>query len=318
VPNRLRTHPRVSDVRDLSEENTVKLKKYIIGGAAAVACAATAVVVAISMNPGTVTVVVVDSVKPSHSASIAPAGPPLPADLSGAPLTALPAATYDAVIPGLVDAPANGTIAKAYTVLFDTAVYGADRSTPIAKLTAKNFLGEPTVVVPTASEGDWSLVLVASRRILPSKATAASPAPAQSAAWIPTKALQSARSLPNRIVVSISAQTLTVTDAAGTVQQTFTVGVGTPDTPTPTGVTGYLQARYLDPAQGQAVHPIQLTSLHATGADEPYGGSDGGLIGIHYQAVSSGAVSHGCIRLDEAAIDAVNGLALGTPVTIIP
>jgi lipoprotein-anchoring transpeptidase ErfK/SrfK len=296
----------------------VKLKKYIIGGSAVlVVCVTTALAVAISMNPGTVTAVIVDPQKPRHSASVAPAGPPLPAALSAAQLAALPAATFDAVIPALVDAPANGTTAKAYTVLFDTALYGADRSTPIARLTAKNFLGQPTVVVPTASEGDWSLVLVASRRILPSQATAASPAPAQSAAWIPTKALQSARSLPNRIVVSISAQTLTITDAAGTVQHTFTVGVGTPDTPTPAGVTGYLQARYLDPAQGQAAHPIQLTSLHATGADEPYGGSDGGLIGIHYQAVSSGAVSHGCIRLDEAAIDAVNRLSLGTPVTIV-
>jgi lipoprotein-anchoring transpeptidase ErfK/SrfK len=255
-----------------------------------------------------------------HSTKPAPtvhAGPALPADLSPSQLAALPAATYDAVIPGLVDAPATGTITKAYTVLFDTAVYGADHSTPVARLTAKNFLGRPTVVVPTATEGDWSLVLVASRRILPSQATAAAPASAQSAAWIPTRVLQSARTLANRIVVSVSANTLSITDAAGTVQQTFTVGVGSPNTPTPTGVTGYLQARYLDPAQGQAAHPIQLTSLHATGADEPYGGSDGGLIGIHYQAVSSGAVSHGCIRLDEAAIDAVNRLPLGTPVTIV-
>ena len=31
------------------------------------------------------------------------------------------------------------------------------------------------------------------------------------------------------------------------------------------------------------MHPIQLTSLHATAADEPFGGSDGGLIGIHFK-----------------------------------
>jgi lipoprotein-anchoring transpeptidase ErfK/SrfK len=299
----------------------MKLTKYIVAGSAVVAVVATAIVVALIVNPQTgtgehpVAASVAHSTKPAPTA---PAGPALPADLSAAQLAALPAATYDAVIPGLVDAPGTGTITKAYTVLFDTAVYGADRSTPVARLTAKNFLGRPTVVVPTATEGDWSLVLVASRRILPSQATAAAPASAQSAAWIPTRALQSARTLPDRVVVSVSAKTLSITDAAGAVQQTFTVGVGTADTPTPTGVTGYLQARYLDPAQGQAAHPIQLTSLHATGADEPYGGSDGGLIGIHYQAVSSGAVSHGCIRLDEPAIDAVNSLPLGTPVTIVP
>jgi lipoprotein-anchoring transpeptidase ErfK/SrfK len=171
--------------------------------------------------------------------------------------------------------------------------------------------------VPTETEGEWSLVLVASRRIPPSQASADAPAPAQAAAWIPTAALQSARTLPHRIVVSVSAQKLMITDAAGKTQQTFTIAVGTPDTPTPTGTTGYLQARYLDPAQGQSVHPIQLSSLHATGSDEPYGGSDGGLIGIHYQDVSTGAVSHGCIRLGEAAIDAVDKLALGTPITLL-
>jgi lipoprotein-anchoring transpeptidase ErfK/SrfK len=298
----------------------MKLNKYVVGGSAAVVVVATALVVALIVTPETGTGTRAGAGAGVHSrkpAPTAPAGPALPADLPPSQLAALPAATYDAVIPGLLAAPVTGTITKAYTVLFDTAVYSADRSTPVARLTAKNFLGRPTVVVPTATEGDWSLVLVASRRILPSQATAAAPASAQSAAWIPTKALQSARTLPNRVVVSVSANTLSITDAAGTVQHTFTVGVGTPDTPTPTGVTGYLQARYLDPAQGQAAHPIQLTSLHATGADEPYGGSDGGLIGIHYQAVSSGAVSHGCIRLDEAAIDAVNRLPLGTPVTIV-
>jgi lipoprotein-anchoring transpeptidase ErfK/SrfK len=100
-------------------------------------------------------------------------------------------------------------------------------------------------------------------------------------------------------VISTSKQTLAIVDTAGATQQS------------------YLEARCLDPAQGQAVHPIQLTSLRATAADEPYGGSDGGLIGIHYQEVSSGAVTHGCVRLDEQAIQAVNALPLGTPVSIV-
>ena len=69
--------------------------------------------------------------------------------------------------------------------------------------------------------------------------------------------------------------------------------------------------------QGQSEHRIQLTSLHATGSDEPYGGADGGLIGIHYQAQASGAVSHGCIRLSAEAVAAVDALPLGTPVRIV-
>jgi lipoprotein-anchoring transpeptidase ErfK/SrfK len=51
--------------------------------------------------------------------------------------------------------------------------------------------------------------------------------------------------------------------------------------------------------------------------DEPYGGTDGGLIGLHYQDVASGAVSHGCIRLDADAIAAVDTLPLGTPITVV-
>ncbi|GAA0438646.1 L,D-transpeptidase [Leifsonia naganoensis] len=247
----------------------------------------------------------------------APAGPPLPAALSPAQLAALPAAVYDAVVPGLLAAPANPHFSLAMTVGFDSAVYGADFSTPVARVPAKDFLGEPTIVVPVTTDGAWSLILTASRQTLPSAATPGSPAPAQTAAWIPTAALKPVGGLPDRIVVSVSAQTLTITDAAGTAKQTFPVGVGTPETSTPTDVTGYLQARYLDPAQGQAEHRIQLTSLHATGADEPYGGSDGGLIGIHYEDDRQGAISHGCIRVGADAVAAIDALPLGTPVRIV-
>jgi lipoprotein-anchoring transpeptidase ErfK/SrfK len=243
--------------------------------------------------------------------------PAVPATLRPAQIAALPAADYAAVIPALLQAPGLAAASDVFRIAADTALYGSDRVNAVARLEAHNFLGNASVVVPIETDGAWSLILTPSRRILPSRVPAGEIASAQTAAWIPTSTLIHVGTLPNRVVVSISAQTLTITDAAGAVQQTFTVGVGSPNTPTPTGVTGYLQARYLDPAQGQAAHPIQLTSLHATGADEPYGGSDGGLIGIHYQAVSSGAVSHGCIRLDEAAIDAVNRLPLGTPVTIV-
>ena len=97
----------------------------------------------------------------------------------------------------------------------------------------------------------------------------------------------------------------------------FPAGVGAGGTPTPTGVVGYVQARYLDPAQDQTVHPITLTTLHSSAADEPYGGDDGGLIGVHYESAARGAVSHGCVRLDGDAIDAVNALPLGTVVQVV-
>lgn len=247
----------------------------------------------------------------------AASGPALPPALTPSAIAALPATEYDAVIPGLLTAPADPRITEASTVAFDTPVYGADFRTAVARIPAMDFLGKRTVVVPVATNGDWSMVLTASRQILPSAAGEGASAPAQTAAWVPTSALTATGSLTHRIVVSVSAQTLSITDAKGKAEQSFPVGVGTAQTPTPTGATGYLQARYLDPAQGQSTHRIQLTSLHATAADEPYGGSDGGLIGIHYQDVASGAVSHGCVRLGADAIAAVDALKLGTPVTVV-
>jgi len=249
-------------------------------------------------------------------ASAAPTAPPVPPGLSTSALRALPAAHYSAVIPGLLAAPAKATIRESYTVAFDTVVYADDFTTPVARLLATNFLGEPSTIVRVATRGDWSLVLTPARQKLPSAASAAAPAPAQSAAWVPTASLRRAHKLDKRVKVSISKQTLSVVDAKGKTLSSFPIGVGAKDTPTPTGV-GYLQARYLDPEQGQTEHRIQLTSLHATTADEPYGGADGGLIGIHHQTTSTGAISHGCLRLAADAISAVDALPLGTPIEIV-
>ena len=255
---------------------------------------------------------------------------PLP-ELPAARIAALPEARYDAVIAGLL--PARGTAGgdSAYRVREDTALYAADLVTPVARLAARNFLGEPTVVVPVESSGDWVRILTPARQRLPSKGadTSGAPAPAQTSAWLHAHSLSSPTRVAARIIVSVSAQTLRIdgtgpgtgtgtgvgeSDGAGV--HTWQVGVGALGTPTPTGVTGYLEARYRDATQGQAEHPVQLTSLHSAAADEPFGGNDGGLIGIHFEASSSGAISHGCIRVPLEALTAVDALPLGTLITI--
>ena len=238
-------------------------------------------------------------------------------NLSLARVAALPEVKYDAVIPGLIeyaDTPAPEKATEAYTLAVDTAIYGTDQVTPVARFTAANFLGQKNVVVPVAFTDGWALVLTPARKALPSAAPGH--APAQTAGWIRADSLTKDHPLTQRVVVSIAAQTLAINDASGATTASFAVGVGTPTTPTPTGVTGYIQVRYLDPAQGQLVYPIQLTSLHSAAADEPYSGKDGGLIGVHYFFDHSGAVSHGCIRLPKNAITAVNQLPLGTLVSI--
>jgi lipoprotein-anchoring transpeptidase ErfK/SrfK len=239
--------------------------------------------------------------------------------LAAVKIAALPEASYSAVIAGLIGYAAAGapsTATSAYSLATDTALYGAGTAGAVARLPSRNFLGTNTVVVPVETSGDWTLVLTPSRESLPSRT--AGNAPAQTAAWIRTASLTGASALRQKIVVSVGKQTLSIVNRDGTVAASFSVAVGAPTTPTPTGVTGYLQARYLDPTQGQAVHPIQLTSLHSSAADEPFGGHDGGLIGLHFQTVTSGAVSHGCVRLTAAAVVAVNMLPLGTLVTLAP
>jgi hypothetical protein len=250
----------------------------------------------------------------SPSPSAAPAYTPL----TDASIAALPEAMYNAVIPGLlpyVSSAVPEASMTTYRINADQPLYGADRVTPVARFAAKNFLVNDSVIVPVSFEGDWALVLTPSRQSLPSKDP---DAPAQTVGWMPAAALERVQDLTLRVVVSIGDETVSIVDESGTVLEKFAAGVGAPGTPTPTGVVGYLQARYLDPAQNQETYPIVLTSLHSDAADEPYRGSDGGLIGMHYQDIRQGAISAGCIRLGAEAITALNKLPLGTPIILQP
>jgi len=238
--------------------------------------------------------------------------------LTSEQIAALPEARYDAVIPGLLaysSAEVPVVSRQVYTITEDTPIYGENR-TPVARFAFTNFAGRPTVVVPVRTDGEWTLVMTPARQVLPSQANGA--APAQTAGWVRTDALHRTASLQQRIVISVSQQTLTIQSFSGEAAASFPIGVGAPGTPTPTGVTGYIQEKYLDPDQGQDTHRIQLTSLHSSARDEPFRGEDGGLIGMHYFSNHAGAVSHGCLRLPEEAITAVDALPAGTSVTIVP
>ncbi|AAT89931.1 conserved hypothetical protein [Leifsonia xyli subsp. xyli str. CTCB07] len=199
----------------------------------------------------------------------------------------------------------------AYTATSDVPVFGADRITAVAKLPVKNFLGGPTVIVPVKVTKEWALVLTPSRQATPS--SQGGHAAAQTARWVPWASITQGARLDAIVRISVSKQSLTIARGGKTV--TYPAGVGTDKTPTPTGTTGYIQARYADAKQAE--YPIQLTSLHSATVDEPFGGKDGGLIGIHYNATNSGEVSHGCIRLTYAALAAVNQLPIGTLVIMM-
>lgn len=286
-------------------------RRILVISASAVAVAALVTGAAVALNQPSAAPVSTSVAKPSASPTPVPYVAP-----STAAVAALPEAKYNAVIPGLVAYAPTGAPVPAqvvYKITADAPLYGPDRRTPVARFAALNFLKQPSVIVPAQSDGAWTLVLTPAREALPSKKPGAA---AQSAGWIRTNLLVKVQTLTAHILVSVGAQTVSIVTAQGKVTATFQAGVGATGTPTPTNVIGYMEARYLDPAQDQTVYPIGLTSLHSSAADEPFGGHDGGLIGIHYEPYHSGDISHGCVRLDGASITALDQLPLGTSVII--
>jgi lipoprotein-anchoring transpeptidase ErfK/SrfK len=234
-------------------------------------------------------------------------------------LTTLPEATYDAVVPSLIDAApfSNSAVPVISFTLAEpiTPVYGADRSAgPVAVMPQMSFTGQPTVVVPVATApGGWTEVLTPSRNTEPSQH--GGHAASQTAGWVRSGDLVPASALPQHIRVSVSTHTLEIVEtASGAVDQTFPVGTGRTGTDSPLGIT-YIQARFADPHQAGG-QPINLTSSHSAIDDHPYG-SDEGLIALHYEPNHTAAgISHGCVRLGMPGSNALARLPVGTPVLI--
>jgi lipoprotein-anchoring transpeptidase ErfK/SrfK len=133
--------------------------------------------------------------------------------------------------------------------------------------------------------------------------------------WIPRSALGGWSFVDTRVVVDRADLTLTLYRAGKEVFRT-PVGVGKPSTPTPTGKF-YVRDRltsYASPEYGPLAFGTSARSPYET--DWPAGG----FIGIHgtdQPQLIPGRVSHGCIRLRNAAILKLGRLMpVGTPVTI--
>jgi hypothetical protein len=133
--------------------------------------------------------------------------------------------------------------------------------------------------------------------------------------WIPRSALGGWTFVDTRVVVDRADLTLTLYRAGKEVFRT-SVGIGKPSTPTPTGQF-YVRDRltaYASPEYGPLAFGTSARSAYET--DWPAGG----FIGIHgtdQPQLIPGRVSHGCIRLRNAAILKLGKLMpIGTPVTI--
>lgn len=119
--------------------------------------------------------------------------------------------------------------------------------------------------------------------------------------------------------VSLSEHTLTLTDA-GTVVETFTIAIGAPDTPTPTGlffVKELVEPTNPDGAYGPLAYGLSAYSEVVLDTEA----FADGVIGIHgtnREDLLGTAVSHGCVRVSNADVLRLEELAvpLGMPVRI--
>jgi lipoprotein-anchoring transpeptidase ErfK/SrfK len=170
---------------------------------------------------------------------------------------------------------------------------------PLPEGTPLTLLLTPSI---TQTGGGWLQVF------LPTK-------PNGSTGWIPASEVK-IQGDPYRLVVTQSTHQLNVYNFSN-LERSYPVAVGAPDTPTPLGtyyITELLKTTnpgvYGDYAYGLSGHSPTLTDFDGYDAE----------IGLHGTGDPSSigqSVSHGCVRLNNADVDAlVPVLPLGTPVEI--
>jgi lipoprotein-anchoring transpeptidase ErfK/SrfK len=234
-----------------------------------------------------------------------PAGP-----TSATPRRTLPAASATAP-PGPADGPVNLGDAAAYAVIArgDVTV----RSTPAAaapallRIPAKLRWGTPTpFLVHQARRVDgklWYWVLLPQR-------------PNQSSGWVPADQVR-VSPRDRRADVDLSARRLTLyqgSDAVGT----FPIAIGQPATPTPTG--RFFVTVRLRPPQISTIYGAWALGLSAySEVLDQFGTGDGqiALHGTNHSSELGRAITHGCVRLDNASISKLAALLPpGSPVDI--
>jgi lipoprotein-anchoring transpeptidase ErfK/SrfK len=235
-----------------------------------------------------------DAAKPAPPAQErppqAPAGtaPPVPAD---GPVSLGGAAAYAAVARGEVTVrskPAAG-------------------ARGVAEFPAKLPWGTPTpFLVREARRVDGKLWY---RVLLPKR-------PNESTGWVPASQVR-ASARGHSAEVDLSSRSLTLYEGTDAMR-TFPVAIGQPGTPTPTG--RFFVTVRLRPPQISVVYGVWALGLSAYSEVLDQFGTGDGQIALHGTGDASQlgrAVSHGCVRLSNAAISALAAqLPVGSPVEI--
>ena len=200
--------------------------------------------------------------------------------------------------------PPESTVAVAIGAR--VAVYASpDAAKPARSLPNPNENNAPLVFLVRESRGEWMKVLLPVR-------------PNGSTGWIKASEVQLGHNT-YRIVVELAAHRITVWDGAN-VFLSEPIGVGTSRTPTPGGL--YYLKELLQPPDPNGPYGTYAYGLSGFSNElTSFAGGDG-VIGLHGTNDPSSIgkdVSHGCIRMSNAAITRLAArLPLGTPVEIRP
>jgi lipoprotein-anchoring transpeptidase ErfK/SrfK len=177
-------------------------------------------------------------------------------------------------------------------------VYAAPGRRPFAKVGPQQ-MGETWLPV-IDRQGGWSRVLLPSR-------------PNGSTGWLRTSQVDR-RSTPYLVRVHLASRTLELLHD-GDVVGSWSVAVGAPETPTPTGRT-FLLGSIVD--ANQSYSPVILPLGSHSDTLDSYGGGPGtvALHGWPDTSVFGSAVSHGCVRVPADALEQLSQVPLGTLVIV--
>lgn len=225
---------------------------------------------------------------------------------------ALPESNVFAVLPALPvdpapDAPLAGFTARA--IADAVPVWADPLGEPVAALPREHRYGGTTVAV-VQRQDDWVQVLLTGRQSIPSQGD-----PGQLTGWLRVADVELA-AMDVTVEVSISGRTIDIVRDGVPERIATDFAWGADGSPTPTGrsfihlseITSFDYARGL---------PIVYLSLQSPVLDG-FGGTDVAVTAFHYHDSRSGAISNGCLRLDEAAIAKLAELPVGTGVVIRP
>ncbi len=230
--------------------------------------------------------------------------PPLAA-YTGAPVTALPSA-FDIRRPVPLSDPAADTRWAPVLRATDARNAPSSKAGPVGQLPARTQDGTTNIVVADGeADVDGTTWIRVALSILPNGTEG----------WVPRSSLGGWSFVDTRLVIDRARFTATLY-RAGRVIFRARVGVGAPGTPTPAGQF-YVRDRlsgFSSPIYGPLAFGTNARSPTLT--DWP----GGGVVGIHgtdQPTLIPGRISHGCVRLTNAAILKLGKLMpVGTPVTI--